>query len=469
MQTRREFLATIGIGGVLGTSVMSGQTAGLPLPSVDLGEPLGVVAIRNVTVIDMTGRRPLKGATVMLDGDRILSVGYTGGQGIARVIDGTGKYLIPGLWDMHTHPHPRTLAIFIANGVTGIRTMRAQPIHLDARDEVARGQRVGPHMVAGIMLDGPAQNQPDEDWRLVSTPDKARAAVRRASREGYDFIKVYNRLPRDAYFAIAQEARVLGVPVVGHVPWSVTPAECSAAGQRSIEHTYLIGQICIDRNEEWRRLVAANPSAAPGFAEFQPSVDSFQLSRATSLVHAMRKNGTWLCPTLIASALIASGPRNSDEPRLKYVPPLVRDAFRKHPVFPSTPRNRAEHAQYMQLVGMLHERGVGILAGSDAPADFMAFEGFSLHDELQLLVDAGFTPLDALRAATSAPAEFFGIRKELGTVEAGKRAELVLLDADPLADIRNTQRIDAVFTGGRVYRRDALDKMLDFVETDAKS
>jgi imidazolonepropionase-like amidohydrolase len=462
---------------------MKAQTTVGPLPSVALGEPLDVVAIRNVTVIDMTGKHPVNGATVILDGNRIVSIGPTTGHNVVAVIDGAGKYLIPGLWDMHTHPNPRTLAMFIANGVTGIRSMRAQPNHRDARDEVARGQRLGPHIVAGVVLDGPTGSQSntsrttsdeqraildDLSWWVVSTADKARTAVRRASREGYDFIKVYNRLPRDAYFAIVQEARDLGVPVVGHVPWSVAPVECSDAGQRSIEHTYLIGQVCIDRNEEWRRLVAANPAAALGFAEFQPSVDSFQLSRATNLVHAMRKNGTWLCPTLIASAVIASGPRTSDEPRLKYVTPRFREA-RTHPRFPSTPRNRAEHAQYMQLVGMLHRSGVGILAGTDANADSVSFEGFSLHDELQLLVDAGLTPLDALRAATSAPAEFFGVRKQLGTVEAGKHAELVLLDADPLADIRNTQRINAVFTGGRVYRRGALDKMLDFVEADARS
>ena len=188
----------------------------------------------------------------------------------------------------------------------------------------------------------------------------------------------------------------------------------------------------------------------------------------TSIARIMQKNKTWLCPTLIASAMIAYGPKSSDDPRLRFVRSALKEYW-AHPDFPSTPRNRGEHPQYMETVRMLHMSGVGILAGTDAPSVPFSYPGFSLHDELQLLVEAGLTPLDALRSATSGPAEFFGVREHLGSVEAGKRAELVLLDADPLANIRNTQRINAVITGGRIYRRPALDKMLEFAEADARS
>jgi hypothetical protein len=464
-QSRRQFLTTIGVAGILGRRVVNGQTAGSPLPSVDLGQTVELLTIRNVSVIDMTGHPAIDGAAVVLDGNRIVSVGAPSPSRDSAVLDATGKFLIPGLWDMHTHA-VRTPLLFIANGVTGIRNMGASLETLEARDEIARNRRLGPRIVAGLYLDGPAQGQRSQEWQ-VSTADTGRAAVRRAIREGYEFIKVYNRLPRDAYFAIMDEARKQGLPAVGHVPFALTPAECSNAGQRSFEHMFGIGNIAVDRYDEWRQSAAANPSGTPGFAEFQPGVDSFQVSRLTGLAGIMRKNKTWLCPTLIASALIAYGPKSSDDPRLKFVRSQLKE-FWANPQFPSTPRNRREHPQYMEAVRLLHKSGVGILAGTDAPSVPFSYPGFSLHEELQLLVKAGLTPLDALRSATSGPAEFFGLREHLGTVEAGKRAELVLLDANPLADIRNTQRINAVITGGRIYPRSALDKMLEFAEADAR-
>ena len=438
------------------------------MPSVDLGETVELLTIRNVSVIDMTGHPAIHGATVVLDGNRIVSVGAPSLSRDSTELDATGKFLIPGLWDMHTHPEVRPLSMFIANGVTGTRCMQAFPEIIEARDEIARSRRLGPQVVAGLYLNGPSQGQTWEDWRVVSTADTARAAVRRGNREGYEFIKVYNRLPREAYFAIIDEAHKQGLPVVGHVPWAVTPAECSNAGQRSIEHTFQIVGSSIDRYEEWRHLAAVNPSGAPGFGEFQPSVDSFRISRLSDIARIMRKNRTWLCPTLITSALLAYGPKSSDDPRLKFLRSQLKE-FWAHPQFPSTPRNRREHPQYMETVRMLHKSGVGILAGTDAPSVPFSYPGSSLHEELQFLVEAGLTPLDALRSATSGPAEFFGVREHVGTVEAGKRAELVLLDADPLTNIRNTQRINAVITGGRIYRRPSLDKMVEFAEADARS
>jgi imidazolonepropionase-like amidohydrolase len=470
VQTRRRFLTATGVGVIAGRA-LKGQTARPPLPSVELGEPLESFAIRNVTVIDMTGRPPIHGATVFLDGSRIMTVGAPARAPVtpdAAVIDGTGKFLIPSLWDMHAHPDMRLLSLFIANGVTAVRDMRAFPNHIEVRDEIARGARLGPHMLAGVLLNGPARGQTGDNWRVVSSPDRARGAVRRARREGYDFIKVYNLLPREAYFAIMEEAREQGLPVVGHVPWAVTSAECSNAGLRSIEHSFCIHQECVDQYEDWRKLAAADPAAAPTFADFQPSVESFQVSRAAKLAQTMRKNKTWFCPTLIEGVSIARNQNNADDPRLKFVGREQRAAW-DHTPFPRTPRSMRVNEQNPEIVRMLYKSGVGILAGTDVPAVQFTFPGFSLHEELELLVSAGLKPFDALRAATSGPAEFFGKQDVLGAVEAGKRAELVLLDADPLENIRNTQQINAVFTGGRVYRRPALDKMLEFAEADARS
>jgi amidohydrolase family protein len=468
-QTRRRFLTSTGVGSFLAARALIGQTARPPLPSVEIGEALELLAIRNVTVIDMTGKPPILDATVLLDGSRIASVGAPDRIAVPRdtmVLDGTGKFLIPGLWDMHTHRDMRRLPLFVANGVTGIRCMQAFSDDIEGRDEIAVGRRLGPQMAAGLYLNGPDRGQTSHDWRVVSTSVEAREAVRRGRREGYDFIKVYNLLPREAYFAIMEEARQQGLPVVGHVPRSVTPAECSNSGQRSIEHVFQIAAICMDGYDDWRKTI----DVSKPWTGFEPIGDSFQLSRAVGLAQTIRKNKTWLCPTLIDSELWALGrdPRGSDDPRLKYVSNGMKTAW-DHPAIPSTPRNRREHPQYMEIVRMLHKAGVGILAGTDVPSVIFTFPGFSLHEELELLVSAGLTHFDALRAATSGPAEFFGKSDRLGTVEAGKHAELVLLDADPLVNISNTQRINSVFTNGRVYRRPALDKMLEFAEADARN
>jgi imidazolonepropionase-like amidohydrolase len=398
-------------------------------------------ALVHVTIIDVGGGPPLRDMTVVVAGGRIAAIGrkdrVRAPRG-ARLIDASGKFLIPGLWDMHAHlgeddfDRDAHLPLFIANGVTGIRLMSGSPEHQRWRGEIESGARPGPRMVI-------ASGDIDESQ---TSEAGAREAVRGAARAGADFFKVYDRLPRASYFALVGEARRLGLPVAGHVPASLTAAEVSAAGQRSIEHLTGLDEAKSD-----------DAKAARLFAVF-------------------RKNRTWQCPTLIMRHNYASldDPRLADDPRLKYVKPSWRERWlRMSKESAGAPpgewaARRETVRREKRLVGMMQRAGVAVLAGTD-DANPYSFPGFSLHDELSMLVEAGLTPRQALRAATTNAAKFLGRLDSLGTVATGKLADLLLLDADPLADIRNTRRIYGVVVRGRFLDRTELNRMLAEVES----
>jgi hypothetical protein len=257
---------------------------------------------------------------------------------------------------------------------------------------------------------------------------------------------------------------------VGHVPYQVTPAECSAAGQKSIEHVFGIEMPYTAGYVAWRRALrdAKNPANVP-VLELPTRVETFSLSDAAALFPVLRKNHTWLCPTLTASRGLGGDQSLIQDPRLKYIGRNLNGAWAAGLKDLDLPLVRRAHDKYLEIVGAMHKAGVGILAGTDTLSAPYCLPGFGLHDELQLLVRAGLTPMDALRAATYNPAEFLGKLDSLGTVERGKLAELVLLDANPLNDIANTQKINTVITGGRVYRKPALEAMLNAVEVDARN
>jgi hypothetical protein len=392
----------------------------------------------------------------------------------AQIIDAGGKFLIPGLWDMHSHPgltpphDPRMLRLFIANGITGTRVMQKYPYLPGWRDQISAGSLLGPSMsIASPSLDAFRESRdPDYPWRIVSSAEQARAAVRRSVQEGAEFIKVYDLLPREAYFAIANEAAQQRVPFVGHVPYQMTPAECSMAGQKSIEHVFGIERACDGGYETWRQAVvhAANPKQVP-MLDVRTRLDAFERSRVAEMASVFRKNNTWLCPTLITSLALAGDATLASSANLKYVPREQQAAWAER-VDSNPVLLRRLHERFVEIVSATHNAGVGILAGTDTPVAYCV-PGFALHQELQLLVTAGLTPIEALRAATSHAAEFFGKADSRGTIEAGKLADLVLLDANPLQDIRNTQQIDMVITAGRAFRKPALEAMLQAVEAVA--
>ena len=421
-------------------------TSGFP----SAARPLQATASRTlvftrVNVIAATGASLQTGMTVVIRDGRIKSLGKTGRIKIPRdaeIVAARGKFLIPGLWDMHAHlgtddfdKHGH-LALFVANGVTGIRIMDGDPVFHQWRDEISAGPLLRPRMMIASPIIG--QNP--------ISASAAREVVRQAKLAGADLVKVHDGLSRDAYFAVFDEARKLKLPVEGHVPVALTAAEVSRVGQKSIEHFTGLDEAKTDLNQ------------------------------AMALAAILRRNHTWLCPTLIMRQSYASldDATLAQDPRLKYVKPSwARRWVRMTVDAINTPREewtrrRALVQKEKALVGLLHRQGVGILAGTDEISPFCA-PGFSLHDELALLVEAGLTPLQALQSATLNPARFFNLTRDPGTIEKGKLADLVLLDANPLRDIHNTQKINAVVVNGRLLDRETLDRMLSQIEAAART
>jgi amidohydrolase family protein len=428
--------------------------------------------LTHVTIIDITGGAPKPDMTVVITGDHIADIGEASKVSVpqgGKVIDAGGKFLIPGLWDMHVHWYSRdTLTLFTANGVTGIRQMFGNSDLLRWRDEVTKGSLQGPRMaVASPIIDGPQPVWPNS----ISVSDEAegRKAVTKVKKWGADFVKVYSLLPREAYFGIADEARKQGIPFEGHVPFTVSAAEASDAGQKSIEHMTGVVLACSDKEEELRsELVQVNSPAARARADAR-ALETFSAKKEAELFARFIKNGTWQCPTMTVrrSNAYQDDPNFRNDERLKFIPRQnlerwgMRMGNRGGGSYAAAKRQFQKEAE---VIGDMRRAGVPLLAGTDTGNPF-CFPGFSLHDELALLVKAGLTPAESLRAATLNPAKFFGLDQTLGTVEKGKLADLVLLEANPLEDIRNTQKIDAVIMNGRFYDRKALDKMLSQAQT----
>lgn len=414
------------------------------------------IAITRVTVVDATGGPARPGQTVLISGSRITRIAPAGQVRVprgARVVDGAGKYLIPGLWDLHTHVAslPSALELNVANGVTGIRDMGAVRFaRVKAwRDSIAAGLRLGPRMkIASPVVENPrwlefavrsyreagASVEWAEERFGPSTPEQARRWVDSVVALGADHIKVRNWPAREVNTALRERAAEHGIPVVGHGnhPFPML-------GIASVEHSIF------------------------------PPAEEFDAVR-DSIFREWAARGTVMVPTLVTwpgrlqplDTLIAMlDPART--PEFRYLPDSELLDYRKEldARKAETPMDwTAVHAHDLRNLREMRAAGVTILTGSDAPS-FPPVPGFSLHDELALFVsELGMTPMEALRSATALPARFLRLADSLGTVEEGKIADLVLLDADPMADIRNTRRIAAVFVNGRYLDRRALDALL---------
>ena len=438
------------------------------------------LAITYVTIIDCTGKEAQPDMTVIITGDRITTLGKAKEVAVpeqAQVIDGKGKFLIPGLWDMHVHWYDKPyLPLFTANGVTGVRQMSGAPVHLGWRKEMADGSLVGPRMVvAGTIIDGPKPVWPNSI--AVTTAEEGRQAVQNTKKHGYDFVKVYSLLPEEAYCAIAAEAKKLGLVFVGHVPEAVSAAKASDLGQNSIEHLWGVAFACSSKEEEQKTAYLAELAKSPPpmllvlYNRYVAlCLDSYDEQKAAELFARFVRNDTWQVPTLTVLRYKAylRNMQFTEDPRLKYLPPSVRAMWARLANILAGQFTEPEkvYRKELAIVRSMHTAGVRLLAGTDTPNPY-CFPGFSLHDELALLVEGGLSPMDALQTATRNPAQFLGREKDLGTVEKGKVADLVLLDADPLKDIKNTHKIASVIVGGKLLTRETLDKMLAEVETEA--
>lgn len=461
-----------------------------PLKPLDAARAQGSLVITQVSVIDVRSGTIVPGQTVLIERGRISAVGTEGSVQTpagSRIVDGRGKFLMPALWDMHTHVLAVSplldLPLYIAYGVTNVRDMQGCPQPDDPfvacpedkrrwTREALSGARVGPRIVASTswMADGPGMVRRLVDvppYFDTADPHQARQFVRHFAGK-VDAIKVYNRVPRAAYFALVDEARRAKMDVVGHRPYAVSAIE-AATHQTSIEHARFILQESFAGSASLRR------------RDFQESdrdrrrmIDEHDPAMARTIFAAMRQNGTWYVPTHLTrwSDAYADDPAVRHDPLLRYLHPLMKRQWLEDLdeliASDPSPAARETHRRYyrksLELTGAAHRAGVAILAGSD-----YVVAGADLHRELEQLVAAGLSPAAALRTATLSPAQYFSLEDQYGAVEVGKVADLLLLRANPLLDIRNTQQIEAVVFDGNLYDRSALDTIRRHVEGQARS
>jgi imidazolonepropionase-like amidohydrolase len=450
--------------------------------------------LTHVTVIDATGSLAKPDMRIVIRDHRIAAIGPTSAAVLpkdAEIVDATGKFLIPGLWDMHVHTGRKDifLPLYIANGVTGVRDMGGDIEDLSGelsslsgryvqlslwREAIENGSLLGPRFViAGFLIDG-------FKWPgniAATNAEEGRQAVDVLKKTGVDFVKVKSFLSKDTFIAIAAEARRQHIVLAGHVPDAVRAAEASDAGQKSIEHLtgVALGCSAIERMlmDEKAQAFTVRDRARYSSVEAR-AAETFDATTAEVLFSKFVMNGTWHVPTLvelrrnaIGEVGTGEGAAQNDPPLWAYLPTPLRDWWSKNRSTTTPIGGRELFASDLSLTEEMHKSGVLFLAGTDAPNPSI-LPGFALHDELKLLVSAGFSPMEAIQAATLNPARYLGREKELGTIETGKLADLVLLDANPLDDISNTQKIRAVIVDGRYLNRETLDTMLAGVQAAAK-
>ncbi len=475
----------------------------LCLLSIGCAEPQRAdLAIRGATVINVTDGSLLTDQSVLIEDHRIVAVGPADEvqvPGDAEVVEAEGKFLLPGLWDMHVHSVANValdtstdsvaawewhFPMFLAHGVTGVRNMNdgTGDLTLALANSVKRrlteGELAGPPRVlnSGPSLDGDPPL--GSNSVVVRTAAEAQAAVAQLASHGADLVKVYENLSREAYFAILDEARLQGIPVDGHVPFRITAEEAVEAGQRTVEHPDAIAAACAtDVDAERRRFagVLAGYDSLPEseqslvmFRHMRALYDSWDEATCTSALEAYRRNNVAVTVDLLAyHHVVHADSVLADAARMKLVPEAIRRNWEEWNADPATQEFQSILRPMIPLelegARVAHKAGVTLLAGTDVGVPFQV-PGISLHVELERLVEAGLTPLEALQTATINPVRVLGMADSLGTVEPAKLADLVLLDANPLDNIRNTQQIRAVVADGRVLRRGDLDRLLATVE-----
>ncbi len=458
----------------------------------------GPFLIRNVSVVNVDAGTVSSPQSVMVRAGKIASIGPTDSIDLddaMRVVDGAGKFLMPSLWDMHTHStklapvhqHP----LLIANGVTAVRDLwgcmsEPDPFFACIEDRqawnaaTASSAGVSPRYIgqSSFQINGGSEVPKGyPDFFRARNPSEARQLATFFADAGADVLKVYSEISPAAYFALADEARARGLSLDGHRPIKVSLPEMLTAGQRSVEHARLFLFECYRGAEAFRRL--DDPLAAYTPALRALLVDEQDADHCRLLMQQFAESDTWWTPTLLTLRMgaLAGDATFRRDPRLKYIPEL----FLKLMWGPDADRardggidasGRNVHAEMYRIaqhhVGMVHAAGAKLLAGTDM-FDTYIFPGFSVHDELAELVAAGLTPADALKTATINAAVFSGVEDQYGLIAEGKAADMLLLEADPMRDIRNTQKIEALFFNGQYYDRSALDRLLGYAERQAGS
>lgn len=429
------------------------------------------LVIRNVTLIDPDQTRSRLGAIVLQAGRvaRVTDdVSLPPPRG-ATIVEGQGQYLIPGFWDMHVHAHrenrrPYHYPLFIAHGVTTIRDAGTHLATALAERARSTAGELAPSVIWGSPpLDG---GPPVLSFGLVAEDaDGGRAIVRQMKAAGFDFVKTYDRLSRETYRAILAEAMQQRIPVEGHVPLAASPQDAIAGGQRTIDHLTLVLESCVPGALDWtRENSSADSLALLTDGRLAAALDRYDAAACDRLFAAFVAAGTGHVPTLVQmrGAFLMDDPSVTDHPGIAMVPEAVRNEWRKYRAEANPEEVTAGRAVYLrqrQLVGDMHRAGVRLLAGTDASNEPFVVPGWSLHDELQQLTEAGLSPLSAIQAATTAASRHS--RPGLPTgFEVGAPADFVLLRADPRTDIRNTRQIDAVVLRGTLLTRGDLDSLI---------
>ncbi len=448
----------------------------MPAARAPLAPLLADHVIANVRVVDVRAGLARPPANVVIRAGRIASIGNETPAGLNR-IDARGGFLIPGLWDMHSHSwqvSPQMhFPLQVANGVVAVRDMMDCPQAKDSliacvadkrrwSAEAEVGKLVAPRFVgiASFYFESPDL-----------TPQKARSLVREYRARGIDYVKVYNRLSPAAYAAASAEAARVGMPVVGHLPKKVPLSEALRRGQNGFDHAHLLIRACSSRYEDW---VSGKLDRLAPPARDKLLLDTFDAAKCAGVLAGIRERGAWFVPTHTTREedARAGDPSFVDDPRLAYADPLSRWAYRDdlggtRGDYPGVQGERLLQDYFRQglkLTGQAHSAGVRVLAGTDT-----IIGGFRMHDELEHLVAAGLTPAQALRAATLDVAQYAGQGNVAGSIEAGRRADLILLSANPLEKIGNTRRIEGVFLHGRHYDRARLDRLLTFARGQANT
>jgi imidazolonepropionase-like amidohydrolase len=436
------------------------------------------VAIVDVTVVPMDRERLVEHQTVIVQDGRITALSPSQSVRVpagAQQIDGRGKFLMPGLTDMHVHfvrealpetPQSSSLnaaarrsgvpasaskdhdlenrayaLMFVANGVTTVRNMWGSETIDALAKEINSGSLAGPH----IYSTGPITDGDPPVWqssRTVETPAQAEEAVRSDKQKGYVAIKVYSRLSKDGYNAIIAAARRQGLPVVGHVPTSVGLEAAIAARQDSIEHL-----------DGFLPLLALDGTLTP--EKFQHA----DLKNLPPIVQAIKAADVWICPTVVVYDAKRTDPVGLEQ--ASFVPPDVFVRYdRMYPNHGTDPRATPQaHAVLVAIVAALHSGGAHLLLGTDT-MKVGTLPGFSLHEELENFAAAGLTPYQAIRAGTADAAKFLHQENEFGLVGKGLRADLLLVDANPLADVKNVSKLAGVLAGGRWFTAIELNRQL---------
>jgi Amidohydrolase family len=449
--------------------------------------------VRNVTIVDVVNNRLKPDRDVVIKGERVVAILPGGTAPVSkrrRVLDGNGKFLMPGLWDFHVHVFSAqgeedfALPLYILNGVTGVRdagALRTLPIQRQIATSILRQERVGPRLVlAGALIDGPPGSWPEQ--MVASNPQEGRQRVRDAKNAGWKFVKTYSLLNEPTYRAIADEAKRKKLVLYGHIPESVPLGTAVLAGHRSIEHFGRVTQACaldesvmISANAQ--ALTASEPMVAlmkTMMGHNQRTLETWDSTRCATVLRQIVSANVAVMPSLMVSDFYLGKDPSPDDPRLRSFPLAVREQWskgdwRRQQIPPEllaqAPKSVALDWKTFKLA---HSAGVTFLAGTDAAfANPFLFHGYTLHDELQRYVEAGLTAQQALVTSVVNPGRFLKRRDLAGRVGVGQKADLVLLDANPLIDITATRSINAVVANGRLFDRLALDALRHDLEQRA--